>query len=146
MWIGFIKILFPTAKIIHCKRNLRDTALSIYKNTFEGTSLPWSYDQQYLIKFINIYKNLMSFWHSKIPGYIYDCNYENLVNNPIDETKKLIKFCNLEWEENCLDHTKNKTGIKTVSIEQARKPIYKNSVNLNKSYIKYLDFLNQISE
>jgi len=69
-----------------------------------------------------------------------------LVNNPIDETKKLIKFCNLEWEENCLDHTKNKTGIKTVSIEQARKPIYKNSVNLNNSYIKYLDFLNQISE
>ena len=146
VWIGFIKILFPTAKIIHCKRNLRDTALSIYKNTFEGASLPWSYDQQYLIKFINLYKNLMSFWHSKIPGYIYDCNYESLVNNPIDETKKLIKFCNLEWEENCLDHTKNKTGIKTVSIEQARKPIYKNSVNLNNSYIKYLDFLNQISE
>jgi hypothetical protein len=146
VWIGFIKILFPTAKIIHCKRNLRDTALSIYKNTFEGASLPWSYDQQYLVKFINLYKNLMSFWHSKIPGYIYDCNYESLVNNPIDETKKLIKFCNLEWEENCLDHTKNKTGIKTVSIEQARKPIYKNSVNLNNSYIKYLDFLNQISE
>jgi len=146
LWIGFIKILFPTTKIIHCKRNLRDTALSIYKNTFEGESLAWSYNQNYILKFIDLYKDLMSFWHSKIPDYIYDCNYANLVNNPKEETKKLINFCNLEWEENCLDHTKNKTGIKTVSIEQARKPIYKNSVALNKSYLKYLSFLNQISE
>ena len=146
IWIGFIKILFPTAKIIHCKRNLKDTALSIYKNTFEGNALFWSYNQQNLIKFINLYKELMAFWHQKIPNYIYDCHYENLVSNPVEETKKLINFCNLDWDENCLDHTKNKTGIKTVSIEQARKPIYKNSVNLNESYIKYLDFLNQISE
>ena len=55
IWIGFIKILFPTAKIIHCKRNLKDTALSIYKNTFDGWSLPWSYNQEYLVKFINLY-------------------------------------------------------------------------------------------
>ena len=146
IWIGFIKILFPTAKIIHCRRNLKDTALSIYKNMYEGWAFPWSYNQKFLIKFINLYKELMSFWHSKIPNFIYDCCYEDLVNNPIEETKKLINFCNLEWEDNCLDHTKNKTGIKTVSIEQARKPIYKNSVNLNQSYLKYLNFLNQISE
>ena len=146
IWIGFIKILFPTAKIIHCKRNLKDTALSIYKNMYEGWAFPWSYHQQYLIQFINLYKELMSFWHAKIPNYIYDCDYENLVSNPVEETKKLINFCNLEWEESCLDHTKNKTSIKTVSIEQARKPIYKNSVNLNESYLKYLSFLNQIPE
>ena len=146
VWIGFIKILFPTAKIIHCKRNLKDTALSIYKNTFEGWSLPWSYDQKYLVKFINLYKELMFFWHSKMPNYIYECHYEKLVNDPINETKKLINFCNLDWEDNCLDHTKNKTGIKTVSIAQARSPIYKNSVNLNEEYLKYLNFLNNISE
>ena len=146
VWIGFIKILFPSAKIVHCKRNLKDTALSIYKNTYEGWALPWSYNQQYLIKFINLYKELMIFWQTKMPNHIYDCHYENLVSNPAEETKKLINFCNLDWEENCLDHTKNKTGIKTVSIEQARKPIYKNSVNLNETYIKYLDFLNQISK
>lgn len=146
VWLGFIHILFPTAKIIHCKRNLKDTALSIYKNTFEGWALPWSYNQEYLVKFINLYKELMAFWHSKMPGYIYDCHYEKLVNDPTEETKKLIKFCNLEWEENCLDHTKNKTGIKTVSIEQARNPIYNKSVNLSESYLKYLDFLNKISE
>ena len=51
-------------------------------------------------------KELMSFWHSKIPNFIYDCCYEDLVKNPVEETKKLISFCNLEWEDNCLDHTK----------------------------------------
>ena len=86
MWIGFIKILFPTAKIIHCKRNLKDTALSIYKNTFEGWS-PWSYDQKYLVKFINLYKELMFFGTQKCPT-TYNCHYEKLVNDPINETKK----------------------------------------------------------
>ena len=145
VWLGFINILFPTAKIIHCKRNLKDTALSIYKNTYEGLALPWSYNQEYLVKFIDLYKELMIFWHTKMPGYIYDCHYEKLVNDPVEETKKLIQFCNLEWDENCLDHTKNKTGIRTVSIEQARNPIYKKSVNLSENYLKYLDFLNKIS-
>ena len=143
-WIGFIKLLFPSAKIIHCKRNLKDTALSIYKNVFDGGSLPWSYNQKTLVEFVNMYKDLMAFWGDKLPGQIYDCEYENLVNDQINETKKLINFCNLSWEENCIDYTKNDTGIKTVSISQARKPIYKTSVKLSDKYINYLDFLKNI--
>ena len=143
-WIGFIKLLFPSSKIVHCTRNLKDTALSIYKNVFDGSSLPWSYNQDELIKFINLYQNLMEFWNAKLPNQIYNCNYEKLVSNPRDEIPRVIKFLNLDWEENCLDHSKNKTIIKTVSISQARKPIYKNSVNLNNEFIKYLNFLNKL--
>ncbi len=146
LWIGFIKMLIPSAKIIHSKRNLKDTALSIYKNVFDAASLVWAYDQKYLVQYIEYYKHIMKFWHNKIPGYIYDCEYENLVNNKSNEIKNLIKFCNLEWEDSCMDHTQNKTGIKTVSISQAREPIYKSSINLNKSYIKDLKFLDQITE
>ena len=143
-WIGFIKLLFPNAKIVHCSRNLKDTALSIYKNVFDGSSFPWSYDQDQLIKFIDLYKDLMKFWNSKLPNEIYDCNYENLVNSPLEEIPNIINFLNLKWEDKCLDHTKNKTVIKTVSIAQARKPIYKSSVNLSDEYKKYLNFLNKI--
>tara|TARA_S200000501_G_scaffold260815_1_gene244778 strand:- start:1070 stop:2617 length:1548 start_codon:yes stop_codon:yes gene_type:complete len=143
-WIGFIKILFPNAKIIHSKRNLRDTTLSIYKNVFEEINMPWSYNQDELLTFINIYKDFMSFWHNKIPNYIYDCNYENLVENQVEETKRLIEFCNLEWEENCIDYTKNNSGIKTISLSQARSPIYKSSVNLSDYYRKSLKFLDKI--
>ena len=145
-WIGFIRILFPRAKIIHCKRNLKDTALSIYKNVFDGGSLPWSYNQETLVKFINMYKDLMTFWHYKLPNQIYDCEYENLINNQIAETKKLINFCNLSWEESCIDYTKNDTGIKTVSISQARKPIYKTSIKLSDKYKDNLDFLKKLEE
>ncbi|WP_415303994.1 tetratricopeptide repeat-containing sulfotransferase family protein [Candidatus Pelagibacter sp. Uisw_090] len=145
-WIGFIKLLFPHAKIIHCKRNLKDTALSIYKNVFDGFSLPWSYNQVNLIKFINLYEDLMAFWHAKMPNYIYDCEYEKLVNDQNVETRKIIDFCNLAWEDNCINFEKNGPPIKTVSIAQARKPIYKSSVDLNKNYKDYLDFLEKIEE
>ena len=100
--------------------------------------------QENLVKFVKMYDDLMQFWHEKLPGEIYDCHYEKLVNDQVEETKKLIKFCNLPWEENCIDYTKNDTGIKTVSISQARKPIYKTSVKLSDKYIDYLDFLKNI--
>jgi len=145
-WIGFIKIFFPDAKIIHCKRNLKDVALSIYKNTFDGSSLPWSYNQKNLIKFIEIYKDLMKFWDNKLSNSIFHCYYENLVNDPDQEIRKIINFCNLKWEDDCLNFTKNKTGIKTVSITQARKPIYKTSVNLSNDFKKYLNFLEEINQ
>jgi len=144
-WIGFIKILFPTAKIIHANRNLQDVALSIYRNTFDGFSLPWSYNQEHLIKFIDMYQDLMKYWNDKLQDQIYLCSYENLVDNPNDEIRKLIKFCNLDWEDNCLSFNKNKTAIKTVSIAQARQPIYKSSVSLFKNYKEHFDFLNKIN-
>ena len=146
MWIGHIHLLFPDAKIIHINRNIKDTALSIYKNMFDASALTWTYNQEHLIKFIELYKDLMKFWKLKLPNLIYECDYEKLVNDQENETKKLIKFCNLDWEDNCIDHTKNKTGIKTVSLAQARKPVYKSSINLYETYIEYLPFLNQIKE
>ena len=141
LWIGFIKILFPNSKIIHSKRNLKDTALSIYKNVFDASSLTWAYDQSCLIEYVKNYKDLMKFWKNKMPNFIYDCEYENLVNNKNLETQNLIKFCNLDWEDNCIDHTQNNTGIKTVSIAQARKPIYKTSLKSFEKYKEYLTFL-----
>lgn len=144
-WIGFIKMLFPDTKVINCKRNLQDTALSIYKNTFDGSSLPWSYDQENLVQFIEMYKDLIEFWDKKIPNFVYHCSYEKLVNDPNNEIPKIINFCNLEWEDGCLNYTKNKTAIKTVSIAQARKPIYKTSINASNKFKKYLSFLEKIS-
>ena len=144
LWIGFIKILFPKAKIIHCKRNLGDTALSIFKNYFDGGSIKWGYNDKNLIDYINSYQDLMNFWDQKFENEIYHLEYENLVKNNIDETKKIISFCSISWEESCLDHTKNNTGIKTVSISQAREPIYKSSVRLSDNYLNYFEFLKRI--
>ena len=89
----------------------------------------------------------MNFWNTKIPDFIYDLNYENLVKNQEEEIKNLISFCNLDWDPDCLEfHKKNKTPIKTVSINQARKPIYNKSVNSNELYSKHLPTLFSLLE
>ena len=141
-WIGFIKIFLPESKIIHYYRNNKDNCLSLYKNSFDSDKLNWCYDQKELSSYYNLYFDLMDFWKQKIPDFIYEANYEKIVTNQENETKKILEFCDLDWDSNCLNFHKNKkTPIKTASIVQARKPIYSSSVELNKKYEKYFEEL-----
>ena len=142
-WVGFIKILFPKAKIIHSNRNVTDSTFSIYKNVFD-ILLGWTYHQDYLVQYVKNYKDLMNFWNDRLGYFIYDYRYENLVNNQVEETKKILDFCELEFEENCIDYTKNKLSVKTISVAQARQKIYKSSVKLSEKYIEYFPFLKSI--
>ena len=119
-WIGFIKILFPNSKIIHCSRDPKDNCLSIFKNFFEG-GLDFGYNQKELGTYYNLYLDLMRFWKEKFPNSIYDAQYEKIIEDPENEIKKMIKFCDLDWEESCLKFYNNKTPIKTLSTAQARK-------------------------
>ena len=144
--LGYIKILFPNSKIIHCTRNLKDTALSIYKNAFEINSIVWSNDQNDLVKYISIYMDLINFWKNKIPNFIYDLNYENLIKYKTEEIKKLLQFCELQWEEDCLNFNKKANPIKTVSVAQARKPIYNSSINTYENYNNYLGMFKNIDQ
>ena len=98
----------------------------------------WAYDQNDIANFYNVYSDLINFWKKNYNEDIYNIKYENLIDNSEKEIKKLINFCGLEWDPNCLNHHKNKFGIKTASITQARKPIYKSSKNLYQNYSNYL--------
>ncbi len=132
-YIGFIRIFFPNSKIIHSFRNPKDNCLSIYKNLFK-TNEAWLYDQEKLGEYYLLYKEMMEFWNEIFEGEIYNNKYEDLINNKEEKIKEIIKFCGLEWDENCLDHQKNTNPIKTLSINQANKPIYKTSINSSKFY------------
>tara|TARA_Y100001936_G_C15962115_1_gene606179 strand:- start:7 stop:1125 length:1119 start_codon:yes stop_codon:yes gene_type:complete len=138
-WIGFISTLFPNSKIIHIKRNIKDNCLSIYKNLFGGNRTEWTYDITNIKKYIKIYMEMMDFWKSKNIRKIYEINYEDLVKNQEREIRNLLNFCNLNFEKECLEHHKSKNPIKTVSINQSRKPIYKDSIESN---LKYKNFNN----
>lgn len=134
-WLGFIKIFFPKSKIIHCSRNPKDVCLSLYKNSFASTDMNWSYSQENIANYYKLYSNLIEFWKSKFGDHIYDIRYEKLVSNKEEEVKNLLKFCDLEFDINCLNHHKSKkTPIKTVSVSQARQAIYTSSVDKNKFY------------
>ena len=132
-WIGLIKLILPKSKIIHCTRDPKDTCLSLFKNFFEG-ELNFSYNLEEAGKYYKLYQNLMEFWKQLLPDFIYDISYEKLVENQEFESRKLLDFCNLDWDKNCLTFYRNKRGIVTASFAQARKPIYKNSVNSWQNY------------
>jgi len=141
-WIGFIKYIFPNSKIIHCERDPKNNCLSMFKNLFEG-GLNFTYDQEDLVKYYNEYRKLMTFWNSKYQNTIFNVQYENLIKNNQDEIKRIIDFCELNWEENCLNFHKNKTPIKTMSTAQARKPIYNSSLNQFDKFKKYLNIIDK---
>ncbi len=136
-FLGFIDIFFPNAKFIHCQRNPKDNCLSIYKNLFEDGQ-GWKYNESELIEYYKLYKEIMEFWNSKLSRKILNIKYEDLVNESNKNIKNLIKFCGLDWDENCLNHHKNNMPIKTLSLNQANKPIYKTSINSSKNFEQYL--------
>ena len=133
LFFGFIKIAFPQAKIIICKRSAKDVCLSIFKNYFPMEHA-FAYDQIELANYYNLYLNLISYWKENFPGAFYEIEYEKLVSNQLEESKKIISYCNLDWEENCLHFYKNKTSVNTLSTAQVRQSMYNNSIAGWKKY------------
>ena len=138
LFIGLIKMILPKAKIIHCDRDARDNCFSIFKNFFAGHVL-FGYNLSELGKYHNLYKDLMNHWNNTIPDSIYNISYEKLVDNLEIESKKLLNFCNLPWNENCLKFYNNKRAVNTASLSQVRQPIYKSSVRAWENYKDYLE-------
>tara|TARA_Y100000590_G_scaffold222701_1_gene252028 strand:- start:3632 stop:5197 length:1566 start_codon:yes stop_codon:yes gene_type:complete len=145
-WIGFIKLLFPNSKVIHISRNVKDNCLSLYKNTFGGKDLDWSYNETNILRYVINYRNVMKYWKKKYGEFIYDLKYDDLVKNKSEVTRKLFDFCNMKWDENIFNFYKSAKPIKTVSLYQVKKPIYDNSVNSSKNYSNYFDFLNKLDD
>ena len=137
-YIGFILSAFPEAKIIHLKRDARATCWSIYKNYFDSDGIGYSYDQNDLAQYYGLYSDLMSFWHERFPDQIYDICYEDLTTNQEDETRKLLEYCDLDWDEKCLNFHSNKRAVKTASALQVRKKMYQGSSEAWKKYEAYL--------
>ena len=98
----------------------------------------FAYDQKDIANFYNIYLDLINFWKEIFKKEIFTVKYENLIDNPEPEIRKIIDFCGLKWDPNCLKHDQNKFGIATASINQARQPIYTSSKNVYKNYSNYL--------
>jgi len=145
-WIGFIKLALPNAKIIHCTRKAEDTCFSIFSNYFSSEQMKFAFNLEEIVEYYNQYLNIMNFWNELLPGFIYNLNYESLINNPDLQIKNLIKFCDLKWDSNCLKHYENNRSIKTASDTQARKKIYNSSIdnwrNYKNSLNSFFDKLN----
>jgi len=137
-FIGFILTAFPEAKIIHQVRDARATCWSIYQSNFHQSGLGFGNNIEDLSGYYKSYIKMMNFWHKTFPNKIYDLNYENMTTNQKIETKKLLEYCELDWDKNCLNFHSNKRAVKTASSLQVRKKMYQGSSEAWKKYETHL--------
>ena len=138
-YLDLIKDIYPKAKIINCKRNILSIIVSIFQNNL--SKLSWAHDLENIFTYCNNYFKIISNYKNKNSDFIYELQFEKLVNNPEKESKKLMKFCELPWNKKCLEFYKRKDLIsKTASNIQIRKAIYKQP---SQKYLPYKKLLTE---
>ncbi|MBT5751482.1 MAG: tetratricopeptide repeat protein [Rhodospirillaceae bacterium] len=137
MYLGFIAAILPNAKFIHCRRNPIDNCFSCYEKLFKTGQL-FSFDLTEAGRFYRAYDKLMDHWHEMMPGKIIDVQYEDVVADLEGQSRRLLNFCGLDWDEACLTFYESERNIKTSSLAQVRKPIYRGSVEKWRPYKKHL--------
>jgi tetratricopeptide (TPR) repeat protein len=142
LWVGLIRLILPNARIIQCVRDPVDIGLSIWKLWF-SSNLPWTYDLQEIGRYYNAYNKIMAHWHRLFPGEIYQVRYEEMVADQETQTRKLLEYCRLPWDDKVLHFYDNKRSVQTASVLQVRQPIYTDSVKKWKKFEKYLQPLIQ---
>ena len=138
LYVGIIKSILPEAKVIHCVRNPMDTCFSIFKKDFTERH-EYAYDLVELGQYYNLYRDLMAHWEKVLPGFMYTLSYEAMVSDQQSQTKGLLDFCGLPWDDACLDFYKTERRVSTASLAQVRQPIYHSSVELWKRHEKHLE-------
>ena len=141
-YIRLIRAIYPNAKIVDCRRDALSSIMSIFKNNL--SELAWTHDLENIFKYFDNYFKIINNFNKMFPNFIYQLQFENFLNNPEDESKKLIKYCGLPWDKKCLEFYKRKDLIsKTASNIQIRKAIYKHSSD---RYLPYKKLLKKYSE
>ena len=140
-YIGLLNAAFPEAKILHVKRNPAAVCWANYKQYFVSKKIGYCYSLNDIIKYHSLYENLITFWKKNLPNTIYDVDYELITLKQEEETRKLIDYIGLKWEDKCMSPQENTRSISTASNIQVRKKIYQGS---SQKWKKYQPFLNGV--
>ena len=138
LYIGLIATAFPEAKIVHVKRDPAAVSWANFKQYFSSKELGYCYALDDIISYYGLYENLMEFWESSLGKIIYNLDYELLIVNQENETRNLIEFLGLGWDEKCLSPQNNTRGVSTASNTQVRKKVYQGSSQQWKKYEPFL--------
>jgi hypothetical protein len=136
--VGLIHLALPNARIIHIRREPRDTAISCFSTLF--AAYPFTYSLAELGRFIRAYEKLMEHWRQVLPdGAMIEIQYEKLIANLETEAKRLLEYTGVAWDDACLSFHKTKRAVRTASVMQVRRPIYSSSVGRWRHYEKELE-------
>ena len=140
--LGFVQLLFPDAKILHCVRNPLDCSLSNYFQNFTGR-LSWASDLASLGDYFRKYQRLMQHWNAVLDVGILDVRYENMVTRAEETCREVLDFCGLPWDDRCLRHHETDRPVVTASYGQVFKPLYNTSIDRWKNYDQHLAQLHE---
>lgn len=142
--LGAIHALLPNARIIHCRRDPIDTCLSIYSHLLKSR-VTFAASKDDLAFCYRQYLRIMDHWRKVLPPQIFmDVQYERLIADREAETRRLIEFTGLEWNDGCLRPEQNRRVVDTASAWQARQPVYTTSVQRWRHYEPWLGELRQL--
>jgi hypothetical protein len=127
----------PRARIVHVTRDPMAACYAMYKTLFKD-GYPFSYDMRELAQVYAAYRRLMRHWETSFPGRMHVVNYEAIVRNPSGETRDLLRYAGLPWEDACLDFHLNPAPSTTASAAQVRRPVYETSISQWRHYERQL--------
>jgi hypothetical protein len=138
LYAGLITKILPGSRIIHVVRDPLDTCFSNYALLFRS-KIPFAYDLAELGRHYRLYSRLMNHWSDVLPrNRLLEIRYEDLVADTEKESRKMIKFCGLEWQPSCLEFHRTERAVNTASLGQVRRPIYGTSVSRAARFSKHL--------
>lgn len=133
-YLGLIAAMFPNAAVIHCRRDLRDVALSCWMANF--VEVRWSNDFDLIAGRFAEYLRLMDHWAAALPASfaVHAVRYEDAVDDIEGVARRLVAAIGLEWDPACLGFHRNRRPVQTASQNQVRRPIYRTSIGRWKNY------------
>jgi tetratricopeptide (TPR) repeat protein len=132
LYLGIIATLFPRARLIHCRRDLRDVAVSCWMTHFRH--IRWAADQEHIAARFIDYRWIMDHWRGVLPLPVLEVDYEETVADLEAVARRLVSWCGLPWDPACLEFHQTTRPVRTASVTQVRQPIYRQSVARWKHY------------
>jgi tetratricopeptide (TPR) repeat protein len=132
LYLGLLASLFPRAKLIHCRRDLRDVAVSCWMTHLH--EVHWANDQQHIASRFHEYQRMMEHWREVLPVPLLEVDYEETVADLEGVARRLVTWCGLAWEPACLEFHQAKRPVRTASAVQVRQPVFRTSVGRWKHY------------
>jgi len=143
--VGLLQVILPNAKVVDARRHPLDSCLGSYKQLFfKGQS--FTYEQFELGHYYLQYRRIMEHWKEVLPGKVLDVHYQDMVLDQETQTRRLLEYCGLPWEDQCLRFYETERAINTASSEQVRQPIYTKALNYWRHYEPHLDELIEVLE
>ncbi len=142
MHLGLIHLMLPGARIVHSMRDPMDSCFSCFSRLFAGDNLGYTYDLGAVGRYWVSYHQIMRHWRAALPpGRILDVPYETMVSDFENQARRLVEYLGAPWDDRCLGFHDNRRVVRTASVAQVRRPIYRTSVARWKHYERHLGAL-----